>query len=255
MEVGEAFVSLSSPPQTACSSRRSLHKCKRWSFGGSGPSRYSHTYAEPVSLRSTGQKSSSSAVHEAIARWQLQLEDGGCGGMIAAHGSPRLWTARKRPSQNASNACANAGPKRESERRQVLYGRHVQISSFWRTRPRLVLVWGGGLGGGGDLRPRDLGGHPDLQPLQPGGQPFGSLAAPRVDFAMFLLWGGRGGRLGEKGAGEVGGLSFLVCEELDRSIWGFTSVASAVWLFKRENVRAAHLDGLLFPFGPQTGNP
>ena len=36
---------------------------------------------------------------------------------------------------------------------------------------------------------------------------------------------------------------------------GLTSIASAVWLFKRENVRAAHLDGLLFPFGPQTGNP
>ena len=44
-------------------------------------------------------------------------------------------------------------------------------------------------------------------------------------------------------------------EEFDRSVWGFTSIASAVWLFKRENVRAAHLDGLLFPFGPQTGNP
>ena len=44
-------------------------------------------------------------------------------------------------------------------------------------------------------------------------------------------------------------------EEFDRSVWGFTSIASAVWLFKRENVRAAHLDGLLFPFGPQTDNP
>ena len=46
-----------------------------------------------------------------------------------------------------------------------------------------------------------------------------------------------------------------VPEEFDRSVWGFTSIASAVWLFKRENVRAAHLDGLLFPFGPQTDNP
>ena len=44
-------------------------------------------------------------------------------------------------------------------------------------------------------------------------------------------------------------------EEFIRSVWGLTSIASAVWLFKRENVRAAHLDGLLFPFGPQTGNP
>ena len=47
----------------------------------------------------------------------------------------------------------------------------------------------------------------------------------------------------------------LPSEEFNRSVWGLTSIASAVWLFKRENVRAAHLDGLLFPFGPQTGNP
>ena len=51
------------------------------------------------------------------------------------------------------------------------------------------------------------------------------------------------------------GILGLVSEEFDRSVWGFTSIASAVWLFKRENVRAAHLDGLLFPFGPQTDNP
>ena len=57
-------------------------------------------------------------------------------------------------------------------------------------------------------------------------------------------------------ASNCGSFGFgVVYEEFDRSVWGFTSIASAVWLFKRENVRAAHLDGLLFPFGPQTDNP
>ena len=91
-------------------------------------------------------------------------------------------------------------------------------------------------------------------PLQP--------PRPRLEQCAVWVWTSFSRRLGQRATTPRRTKGDQVrAEDVYRSALGLTSVASAVWLFNRENVRAAHLQhGLLFPFGlfpfgPQTENP